>query len=179
MGLYKHIRELWKSPSKTLKELNKARLLIWRRELRTTRIERPTRLDRARSLGYKAKQGVIVVRQRVLRGGRQKPQFKAGRRPKRYGRKKILNRNYQSVAEERASRVYKNCEVLGSYEVGKDGKYYWYEIIFADRNSPTVLSNKSLKQKVSRKAKAYRGLTSAGRKGRGLRNKGKGAEKVR
>lgn len=179
MSLYKHIRELWKSPSKTLNELNKKRLISWRQEPRTLRIERPTRLDRARSLGYKAKQGVIVVRQRLLRGGRQKPQFKAGRRPKRYGRKKILDRNYQSIAEERACRIYKNCEVLGSYEVGKDGKYYWFEIILADRNSPTVLSNKNLKQKVSRKAKSFRGLTSAGRKSRGLRNKGKGAEKIR
>ena len=34
------------------------------------------RIDRARSLGYKPKQGVIIVRQRVIRGGRMRPDIK-------------------------------------------------------------------------------------------------------
>ncbi|KKT75754.1 MAG: 50S ribosomal protein L15e, partial [Candidatus Peregrinibacteria bacterium GW2011_GWA2_44_7] len=40
-----------------------------RKEPVTLVLEHPTRLDRARSLGYKAKQGCIVARQRVGRGG--------------------------------------------------------------------------------------------------------------
>ena len=34
----------------------------------TMRIEHPTRLDKARKLGYKAKQGFVVARTRVRRG---------------------------------------------------------------------------------------------------------------
>ena len=124
MGMYKYIKTLWEKPKKNIKEIQKKRLIEWRKELSTVRISNPTRLDRARSLGYKAKQGYILVRQRVLRGGRMRPQFKAGRRPKHSRRKKILNKNYAQIAEERANKSYSNCEVLNSYYVGKDGKYY-------------------------------------------------------
>ncbi len=89
MGIYKRIRELWKKPKTTLNALNKERLILWRTELSTVRIKRPTRLDKARSLGYRAKEGILVIRQRVSRGGRQRPQFKGGRRPKHMRRKKI------------------------------------------------------------------------------------------
>ena len=71
MGMYQHIREAWKNPNDVLKKLQHERTIKWRTEPVTVRVERPTRLDRARSLGYKAKQGFIVVRQRVDRGGRQ------------------------------------------------------------------------------------------------------------
>jgi len=60
MGVYKHIRELWKQPKKNLGELWKQRLILWRRGEATVKIKHPTRLDRARSLGYKAKQGVFI-----------------------------------------------------------------------------------------------------------------------
>lgn len=179
MGLYKYIREAWKKPKDSLKELYRERLIAWRREPVTVRIDRPTRLDRARSLGYKAKQGIIVVRQRVGRGGRMRPQFKAGRRPKAMRRKKIVAKNYQQVAEERAHKKFKNCEVLNSYKVAQDGIYYWYEVILVDRYHPQTL--KSDKKWITlKRGRAQRGLTSAGRKGRGLRgNKGLGAEKLR
>lgn len=161
MGLYKYIRDFWRTDSEESRALMRERLIMWRREPRTFRINRPTRLDRARSLGYKAIQGVIVVRQRLLRGGRQKPQQKKGRRPKRASRRKNLNKSYQVVAEERANKSYKNCEVVGSYKVAKDGKYFWFEVILADRNSKTVKANKKLSQIVSRRGKSFRGLTAA------------------
>ena len=41
------------------------RLLTWRREQTVTRLERPTRLDRARAIGFRAKGGFVVVRVRV------------------------------------------------------------------------------------------------------------------
>ncbi|NQU98483.1 50S ribosomal protein L15e [Candidatus Woesearchaeota archaeon] len=180
MGLYKHIREAWKRPKQTLKEINRARLISWRREDSTVRIKRPTRLDRARSLGYRAKQGILVVRQRVKRGGRQREQFKGGRRPKHMRRKKIVAKNYQQVAEERANKKFVNCEVLNSYKVGEDGMYYWFEIILVDRDHPQILKDKQLGWMILKRGRAQRGLTSAGRKGRGLRgNKGLGAEKLR
>ncbi|MFH1589598.1 MAG: 50S ribosomal protein L15e [archaeon] len=179
MGLYKYIREAWKRPKDSLKELSRERLIAWRQEPVTVRIERPTRLDKARSLGYKAKQGIIVVRQRVNRGGRQREQFKSGRRSKHMRRKKIVAKNYQQVAEERANKKYVNCEVLNSYKVAQDGIYAWYEIILVDRFHPQILSDKQLKWVTFNQGRVNRGLTSAGRKSRGLRNKGIGAEKIR
>lgn len=181
MSMYKYIREAWKKPKNKLGSLWQARLVEWRRDPVTKRIDRPTRLDRARSLGYKAKPGIIVVRQRVNRGGKMRPKHKGGRRPKTMRRRMVLAKNYQQIAEERANKKFKNCEVLNSYEVAKDGKFYWYEIILVDRDHPAIKSDKNLKwlNEKSHKGRTYRGLSSAGRKSRGLRNKGKGAEKLR
>ena len=82
MGMYKYIQDLWKKPKENMPDLWKERLIAWRREPVTVKIERPTRLDRARSLGYKALQGIIVVRQKLTRGGRQRPKIRKARRPK-------------------------------------------------------------------------------------------------
>ena len=181
MGMYKYIREAWKKPKENMPELWKKRLILWRRQPVSIRIEKPTRIDRARSLGYRAKQGYIVVRQRVLRGGRQKPRPAGGRRPKRMSRRKIVGKSYQQIAEERAGRNFKNCQVLNSYPVADDGKYYWYEIILIDKAHPVILADKRINwiSRQKEKGRAARGLTSAGRKSRGLRHKGKGAEKAR
>ncbi len=43
----------------------------------------------------------------------------------------------------------------------------------------TLRKQLKLKNIAKKKGRAFRGLTSAGRKSRGLRRKGKGAEKVR
>ncbi len=179
MGMYKYIREAWKKPKES--EFWKKRLIEWRREPVTIRIKKPTRLDRARSLGYKAKQGIIVVRHRINRGGKMRPKFKSGRRSKNMRRRLVLGKNYQQIAEERANKKFKNCEVLNSYWVAQDGRHYWFEIILVDRAHASIKSDKTIQWITSNKHKrrAYRGLTSAARKSRGLRNKGKGAEKVR
>ena len=180
MGLYQRIREVWKSPKKNLGSLWKDRLIAWRREKTATRIEKPTRLDRARSLGYRAKQGIILVRVRVKRGGRKRPRpTKKGRRSKRQTIRKIVRKNYQWIAEERANKKYKNCEVLNSYFVAEDGIYKWYEIILVDRDHPQIKKDKQLKNIAKQRGRVYRGITSAGRKSRGLRKKGIGTEKVR
>ena len=179
MGLYQYIQKAWKQPKQGLGEEWQRRLIEWRREPTTIRVERPTRLDRARALGYRAKPGIVIVRQRVGRGGRQRPQIRAGRRPKRFGRRKNVGLAYQAVAEQRASKKYPNCEVLNSYYVGQDGLNFWYEIILVDRVHPAILSDKKLNWISTKKGRVNRGLTSAGRKSRGLRNKGLGAEKVR
>lgn len=179
MGVYQKIREAWKKPSKTLSEIYKKRLVEYRKEPVTLRVEKPSRLDRARSLGYKAKQGFIVVRQRVDTGGRMRPQIRKGRRSKAKRRKKILSMNYQQVAEQRAVKKFTNCEVLNSYFVGKDGIHAWYEIILIERMHPNILKDKNLQNLAFKTGRPFKGLTSAGRKSRGLRHKGKGAEKVR
>ncbi len=181
MGYLKYLRAAWKKPKQNMPEMWRERLIKWRREPVTVRLEHPTRIDRARSLGYKAKQGFVVVRQRVSRGGRMREQFKSGRRSKARRRLKIVSINYQQVAEQRAQKKYVNCEVLNSYWVAKDGKFAWYEIILVDKDHPQVLASKELKwiSKPQHRNRVSRGLTSAGRKSRGLLNKGKGAEKIR
>jgi large subunit ribosomal protein L15e len=181
MGLYKHIREIWKKPKANMPELWKTRLISWRREPVTVRIERPTRLDRARSLGYKAKPGVIVVRQKVKRGGRMRPRPAGGRKPRRYTRRKNVGKSYQQIAEERANKKFLNCEVLNSYWVTEDAFYIWYEIILLDKSHPAIKSDKQLGwvSEPKHRGRVFRGKTSAGRKSRGLLNKGVGAEKIR
>ncbi len=177
MGMYKHIKKLWKKPKEN--ENYKKYLYNWRRQPSIIRVDKPTRLDRARNLGYRAKEGVIVVRVKVIRSGRKKKQQKAGRRSKRASRRKDLDINYRNVCERRASRRYKNCEVLNSYWVGKDKRHYYYEVILLDREHPVIKNDEHYSKIIKQKDRAKRGLTSAGKKSRGLRNKGVGAEKIR
>ena len=181
MGFYKYIRESWKQPKKSLGDLWTKRLVQWRREPTTLRIERPTRLDRARSLGYKAKPGFFIVRQRVGRLAHKRPRITKGRRSKAARQNLVLSKNYQRISEERANKKFVNCEVLNSYWVAEDGKYKWFEIILVDRSHGAVKSDGDSGWIASKKhsKRVYRGLTSAGRKSRGLRKKGVGAEKVR
>lgn len=168
MSYYKYVRDAWKKPKQNMPELWKKRLISWRREPVSLRIERPTRIDRARSLGYKAKQGFIVVRQRVLRGGHKRPKIRKGRRSKRYHQNKNLNLSYQTICERRASAKYLNCEVLNSYWVAKDGQHYWYEIILIDRSHPVIKADKNVSFIATNKHKGrvYRGLTSSAKKSR-------------
>ncbi len=112
--MYRYLKEAWKRPKDSyIKEVMMQRAIIWRREPSSVRIDKPTRLDRARSLGYKAKHGVIVVRTRVRRGGRRKLRPVLGRRQKRMGVKKFTPaKSKQLIAEERTARKYPNMEVL-------------------------------------------------------------------
>jgi large subunit ribosomal protein L15e len=181
MGMYKAIRELWKKPKENLGELYKERLIAWRREDAITKIERPTRLDSARSLGYKPKKGIVLFRIRVKRGGRKRLQRKNGRRSKTQRRRKIVGMSYQWVAEQRAQRKFTNLEVLNSYFVAEDGLHRWFEVIMVDPYRPEIKADKNLNWICFRKHtnRALRGKTSAGRSSRGLMNKGIGAEKLR
>jgi len=146
------------------------------------RIEKPTRIDRARRLGYKAKQGFVVARVRVRRGGLRKKRPKAGRRPKRMGVKKYKPaKSMRLIGEERTGKKFPNLEVLNSYWVAEDGRSKWFEIIMVDPHHPAIKADKKINwiaQKQHHK-RVFRGLTSAGKKIRGLRGKGRGAEKVR
>ncbi len=180
---YKYVAQAWNKPEASfVKELMKQRLIEWRRQPAVIRVERPLRLDRARKLGYKAKQGFVVVRARVRRGGRRKQRPKAGRRPKRMGVKKLKPaKSIQLIAEERAARKFPNLEVLNSYWVWEDGLHKWFEVIMVDPNHPVVRSDKNINwiSKNVQRGRVHRGLTSAGKEMRGLHHKGRGAEKVR
>ena len=182
-NLYGYVRQAWKVPSKSyVKELAWSRQIAWRRGPSFVRIEHPTRIDRARELGYRAKPGYVVVRARVRRGGRRKPWPMGGRHPKRRGMNKItMGKSIQRMAEERVSKRHPNMEVLNSYWVGEDGMHKYYEVILVDPQHPSIRADPKINWicDPQHRGRAFRGLTSAGRKGRGLMYKGKGAEKVR
>ena len=178
MGVYKYLREAWQNQDK---KTARDRLVEWRREPVVLRIQRPTRLDRARSLGYKAKLGYLLVRVRVKRGGRMREQLKGGRVSRKMRRKKIVSKSYQTIAEERANKKFVNCEVLNSYYVGKDGLHYWYECILLDTAHPSIKADQRTTWITTGKhtGRVTRGLTASGRRSRGLMKKGHGTEKVR
>jgi large subunit ribosomal protein L15e len=133
---------MWKSKAGELK----SKAILWRTEPTIHRIQRPSRLDRARRLGYKAKQGIIVVRARVGRGGMRKQRPVSGRRPKHLGVIHIKQSiSMRKVAERRVKEKFPNMEVLGSYYLYKDGNYFWYEVILADPNHPSISKDKEMR----------------------------------
>jgi len=169
-ALYHKIRQAWKKPDKKrLREL----MINWRKENTVTKIEKPTRLDRAHSLGYKAKKGFVISRVRVLRGGHKRPKPVKGRKTKRQTIKKTLKMSYKWIVEKRAQKKFLNLEVLNSYNLAKDGKHYFYEVILVDPNRPEIKNDKTINWICSKKnrGRVHRGLTSAGKKSRGLRSK--------
>ncbi|MFX0101741.1 MAG: 50S ribosomal protein L15e [Candidatus Hodarchaeota archaeon] len=183
MNAYQRIKEAWKKPrSGIVKEENFDRIIQWRKEPTVIRVERPLRIDKARALGYKAKQGFIVARVKVRRGTLRKSRPKMGRKPKKMGVTKITpGKNLRWIAEQRVQKRYPNLEVLNSYPVGADGRKKYFEVILVDPIHPSIINDKDINWicQTTQKGRVYRGLTSAGKKARGLRVKGKGAEKVR
>ena len=126
---------LWKENSLDLRE----RVVGWRKQNAITRIEKPSRLQRARRLGYKAKQGIVVVRMRVGTGGMRKQRPTGGRRPKHLGVTRIkADDNMKTVADRRVLERYPNMKLLGSYFIYCDGRYCWCEVILADPEQPRI-----------------------------------------
>jgi large subunit ribosomal protein L15e len=169
-GLYQRIRNLWKKPKASMKMSVKERLLKWRRESRFKKIDKPTRIDKARTLGYKAKQGFIIVRGRIGKGGRKRPLYgKRGRKPSKAGLSKYTpKKSLQTITEERIQKKYPNLEVLGSYPVGEDGKYKWFETILVDPNNPEIKKDKNMKWITGKqhRRRVLRGLTPSSKKTR-------------
>ena len=128
------------------------------------RASRPSRPDKARRLGYKAKQGYVVYRVRVRRGNRKKPvpkglfvfpleldffninnlSSKIGAtygKPVRQGVNHLkFQRGLRSTAEERVGKRCGNLRVLNSYWINQDGVYKYYEVILVDPNHKAVSS---------------------------------------
>ena len=102
-SMYAFVRDAWKVPADSgVKELLWNRMQEWRREGSVVRVERPTRIDRARSLGYKAKQGIAVARVQVRRGGRRASRYVRARRSARMGKNRLTaGKSIQRIAEER------------------------------------------------------------------------------
>ena len=137
--------KLWKENSPELRD----RVVSWRKQDAVTRIEKPSRILRARRLGYKAKQGIIVVRMRVGTGGMRKKRPTGGRRPKHLGVTRIKAAvNMRQFSERRVLERYPNMSLLGSYFIYKDGMHYWYEVILADASHPRIKKDKELRKRV-------------------------------
>ena len=72
-----YMEELWKrKQSDVLRFLLRVRCWEFRQLPGIVRLTGPSRPDKARRMGYKAKQGYVIYRVRVRRGGRKKPVHK-------------------------------------------------------------------------------------------------------
>jgi large subunit ribosomal protein L15e len=173
MGMYKYLVDFWQNAKDKVTPLQKERLIKWRKQPAVVKVDKPTRLASARKLGYKAKQGFVIVRARIEKGKRKRRSLPLGRKPKRYGTYFTTTRNLQSILEQRVSRKYPNLEVLNSYWVGDDSKHIWYEIILVDPNHPSIQNDKDVRwiTETPSRGRAERGLTPAGKKSRKSRRK--------
>ncbi len=180
---YEYIAETWDNTLKgDMKDLMWYRLIEWRRDPAITRVEHPMRLDRARRLGYKAKQGYFLARVRIRRGGRRKSRPVKGRKPKKLGVNRFTpKKSIRWIAEERVQDRFPNAEVLNSYPVGQDGRWKWYEVILIDKHHPVIIKDPHINWICDpiHTRRVCRGLSGAGKKSRGLYRKGRGVEKLR
>jgi len=185
MGAYKYMSELYKKKqSDVLRFVLRVRCWEYRQLPAIVRVNRPSRPDKARRLGYKAKQGFVIYRVRVRRGGRKKPvrKGKTFGKPKNQGVNQLkFARNHRSVAEERVGKRAGNLRVLNSYWINQDATYKYYEVILVDPFHAAIRRDPRINWicQNTQKHRELRGLTAAGKKARGLRVKGHGAGKLR
>lgn len=164
-GLYQHIRKNWVSGNYI--DTIKQKTIQWRKQKTVERISKPTRLDRARALGYKAKKGYVIARVKVKKGGRTRPTYHRGRKPIHAGLTRFTpKKSLRWIAEEKAARKFVGMEVLNSYEVADAGDQKFFEVILVDPRQPSIKSDPKIKWICSSKnrGRAMRGLTSAGKK---------------
>ncbi|MGC8662677.1 MAG: 50S ribosomal protein L15e [Candidatus Micrarchaeia archaeon] len=179
MGMVKYVKETFRQEYAERSSILRERISTWRKAGGVVRVTRPTNPVRARELGYKAKQGVIVARVKIRKGLRKREKPMGGRKPSKNARFYAYRKSHQSMAEERANRKFSNTEVLNSYYVGEDGNYSFYEVILIDRSNPSILNDRIYSKILQQKGRVYKGLTSSGRKHRGLLHKGFGTNKSR
>ncbi|RNJ53513.1 60S ribosomal protein L15 [Verticillium nonalfalfae] len=177
MGALKYVEELQKKKQSDVM-LFLLRVRCWElRQLNVIhRASRPSRPDKARRLGYKAKQGYVIYRVRVRRGGRKKPAKKGATfgKPTNQGINQLkYQRSLKSTAESRVGRRCANLRVLNSYWINQDSTYKYYEVILVDPQHKAIRIDPRINWIVApvHKHREERGLTATGKKSRGL-NKG-------
>ncbi|KGQ07050.1 60S ribosomal protein L15 [Beauveria bassiana D1-5] len=185
MGALKYVEELQKKKqSDVMRFLLRVRCWELRQLNVIHRASRPSRPDKARRLGYKAKQGYVVYRVRVRRGGRKKPVAKGATfgKPTNMGVNQLkYQRSLKATAEERVGRRCANLRVLNSYWVNQDSTYKYYEVILVDPQHKAIRIDPRINWIVNpvHKHREARGLISAtGKASRGL-NKGHRYNKTR
>ena len=164
--------------------LNRLRTWEYRQLPAIHRCSRPSRPDKARKVGYKAKQGILIYRVRIKRGDRKKRVAKGivyGKPCHQGVKKHKATRNLRSIAEERIGRKCGSLRVLNSYWVTQDATYKWFEVVMVDPMHKCIRDDPRINWicKNTMKHRELRGLTAAGRRARGLRVKGKRASKIR
>ncbi|GKT98486.1 60s ribosomal protein l15 [Fusarium langsethiae] len=177
MGALKYVEELQKKKQSDVVAFL-LRVRCWElRQLNVIhRASRPSRLDKARRLGYKAKQGYVIYRVRVRRGGRKRPAPKGATygKPTNQGINQLkYQRSLKATAEERVGRRCANLRVLNSYWINQDSTYKYYEVILVDPQHKAIRIDPRINWIVNpvHKHREARGLTATGKKSRGL-NKG-------
>ena len=174
MGAYKYLEELYKhKQSDILRFLLRIRCWQFRQLASIHRASRPTRPDKARRVGYKAKQGFVIYRVRIRRGGRKRPVHKgvAMGKPAVMGINQLKwQRSLRSKAEERAGRKCQGLRVLNSYWVCQDATYKYYEVIMVDVAHKAIRRDPRINWicNAVHKRRELRGLTATGQKNRGL-----------
>jgi len=174
MGAYKYLEELWKKKqSAVMSFLLRVRCWEYRQLSAIHRAVRPSRPDKARRLGYKAKQGYVVYRVRVRRGNRKRPNPKGicYGKPGQQGINHLKwERSHRSKAEERVASRCPNLRVLSSYWVNSDGTYKYYEVILVDPSHNAIRNDPRISWICNpvHKKRELKGTTTAGHKSRGL-----------
>ena len=168
MGASKYIRETIINEYKNRSPEYKNRLAKWADEDSVVRIEKPSNLVRARELGYKAKEGIILARAAIRKGNRKRREVGGGRKPSKSARFISRHKRMQVIAEERVAKKFSNYEVLNSYFVGETGTKRFYEVILISKQDNGIKKDKTYAPIASKSGRASRLLTSAGRKSRGL-----------
>uniref|UniRef100_A0AC34QBG0 Ribosomal protein L15 n=1 Tax=Panagrolaimus sp. JU765 TaxID=591449 RepID=A0AC34QBG0_9BILA len=174
MGAYKFMQEIWrKKQSDVMRYLQRIRTWQYRQLTAVHRAPKPTRPEKARRLGYKAKQGYVIYRVRIRRGGRCRKVTKGQTygKPKTHGVFQLKpTRNLQAIAEGRVGRRCGSLRVLNSYWIGQDSTFMFFEVILIDPFHKVIRRNPDTQwiTKASNKHREMRGLTSAGRSSRGL-----------
>ena len=185
MGAYKYLEEIWKKKqSDLLRFVLRVRAWEYRQLPTIHKCSRPSRPDKARRLGYKRKQGFVVYRIRIRRGGRKRAVRKGivYGKPVNHGIRKLkAARTHRSVGEERVGAVCSNLRVLNSYWVGQDACFKFFEVIMVDPNHQAIRNDPKVNWICSSKHnhRECRGLTSVGKHSRGLNQKGHKAVKAR
>ncbi|MEM3841408.1 MAG: hypothetical protein QXN59_01795 [Candidatus Micrarchaeaceae archaeon] len=168
MGMYKEAKKNVISGFKTRSETYRSRLIKWHAEDPITKIAKPTNIARARELGYRAKQGVIVARVRVVGGKKHRKRADGGRKPSKSASYYTRHKSLKQIAEEKAARKFLNCEVLNSYFIGNAGAENYYEVILLDRANSAISSDRIYGSIISQRGRAFRAATHAGKKARGI-----------
>jgi len=179
MGTYKFMKKTFHDEYRERSPQYKNRIVKWSAEPPITKIDKPTNIARARELGYKAKPGIDVVRVAVHGGSRKRKVHGGGRKPSKSGMYFTRAKSLQSIAEERAAHAYANYEVLNSYFVGQAGVKQYYEVIMLNRQSKVLAADPYYSNIISQRSRALRGLTSSGRKHRGMSKKSYGSITLR
>lgn len=175
MAAYKYLEALYRhKQSDVFRFLNRVRTWEYRQLPAVCRVNTPTRVEKARKLGYRAKPGYVCFRVRVRKGDKKR----AVKKGIVYGKPRNAGvsqqKSFRSLQVE-AERIFersagKGLRTLNSYYVAKDGLYKYYEVLAVCPGTQAIRNDPKINWIVStlHKSRAQRGKTHAGRKSRGL-----------